>query len=65
MAAHVASTLGRRSALPVRGEDRHGHWDRDPLPRTDLDPATLQYLTDMWGRYQSKEVRQAAQAGKL
>ncbi len=65
MAAHVASTLGRRSALPVRGEDRHGHWDADPLPRLDLDPETLQYLTDMWSKYQSKEVRQAALAGKI
>ncbi|SMF37109.1 Phytanoyl-CoA dioxygenase (PhyH) [Tistlia consotensis] len=65
MAAQVDSTLGRRSALLVRGEDRHGHWDPDPLPRTDLDPVTLQYLTDMWTRYQSKEVRQAALAGKL
>lgn len=65
MAGHVASTLGRRTALPVRGTDRHGHWDRDPLPRIDLDPDCLHYLTEMWSRYQSKEVRQAAQAGKL
>jgi chlorinating enzyme len=65
MGAHVASTLGRRTALPVRGTDSHGHWDHDPTPYVDMDPATMQFLTDMWTRYQSKEVRQAAAAGKL
>ncbi|MBU0725462.1 MAG: phytanoyl-CoA dioxygenase family protein [Alphaproteobacteria bacterium] len=63
--AHVASTLGRRTALLMRGEDRHGHWDADPVPRIDLDPKTLQFLTDMWGRYQSKEIQQAAKAGRV
>ena len=36
---HVRSTIGRRSALLVRGEDRYGHWDVDPIPAFDLDPA--------------------------
>ncbi|MFC3226458.1 phytanoyl-CoA dioxygenase family protein [Marinibaculum pumilum] len=65
MAAHVTSTLGRRTALPVRGADRFGHWDRDPAPRIDLDPDCMAFLTDMWSRYQSREVRQAALAGKV
>lgn len=63
--AHVASTLGRRTALGVRGRDDFGHWDTDPLPRTDLDPDTLRFLTEMWTRYQSKEVRQAAATGRV
>ena len=36
--AHCRSTIGRRTALPMRGEDRYGHWDADPLPKQDLDP---------------------------
>ena len=60
MPAHVRSTLGRRSALLVRGTDRHGHWDTDPLPKEDLDPDCMAYLKDMWARYQSRDVAQAA-----
>ncbi len=63
MPAHVRSTIGRRSALLVRGADRHGHWDRDPLPKEDLDPACMAFLKGMWARYQSRDVAQAA-AGK-
>ncbi len=63
MPAHVRSTIGRRSALLVRGADRHGHWDEDPLPREDLDPACMAFLKDMWERYQSREVAQAAANG--
>jgi ectoine hydroxylase-related dioxygenase (phytanoyl-CoA dioxygenase family) len=40
--AHVRSTIGRRSALLVRGEDRYGHWDVDPIPAFDLDPAGVE-----------------------
>jgi hypothetical protein len=36
--AHVESTIGRRSATLVSGEDRYGHWDHDPLPTCDRDP---------------------------
>lgn len=63
--AHVRSTLGRRTALLVRGKDQHDYWDQDPLPGRDLDPVTLQFLTDMWARYQSKEVKQAAASGRI
>ena len=65
IAANVDSTLGRRTALPVRGTDDFGHWDMDPLPKIDLDPVTMQFLTDMWAKYQSKEVKQAAAEGRL
>ena len=65
IAANVNSTLGRRPALPVRGNDPFNYWDQDPLPKIDLDPVTIQYLTDMWDKYQSKEVKQAAAAGRV
>ena len=64
MPAHVRSTVGRRSALLVRGADRYGHWDRDPLPKEDLDPACMAFLKDMWARYQSRDIAQAA-AGNI
>jgi len=60
MPAHVRSTIGRRSALLVRGEDRYGHWDPDPVPKEDLDPDCMAFLTDMWARYQDRGVKQAA-----
>jgi ectoine hydroxylase-related dioxygenase (phytanoyl-CoA dioxygenase family) len=58
--AHVRSTLGRRRATLVRGTDRHGHWDPDDLPRTDLDPVAMAQLSRAWGEYQDGEVKQAA-----
>jgi ectoine hydroxylase-related dioxygenase (phytanoyl-CoA dioxygenase family) len=36
--AHVESTIGRRAATLINGEDRYGHWDHDPLPTRDRDP---------------------------
>ncbi|MBP0496132.1 phytanoyl-CoA dioxygenase family protein [Pararoseomonas indoligenes] len=63
MPAHTRSTLGRRGAMLVRGEDRHGHWDRDPEPRMDLDPVCLDYLEKMWAGYRNSEVKQAAEQG--
>ena len=38
----VRSTIGRRTALLVRGEDRYGHWDADPIPSIDYDPAGVE-----------------------
>jgi non-heme Fe2+,alpha-ketoglutarate-dependent halogenase len=35
---HVESTIGRRAATLVSGEDRYGYWDHDPLPTRDRDP---------------------------
>ena len=60
MPAHCRSTIGRRTALPMRGEDRYGHWDRDPLPQEDLDPDCMAFLKEMWGRYQDTAVAQEA-----
>jgi ectoine hydroxylase-related dioxygenase (phytanoyl-CoA dioxygenase family) len=64
MPAHCRSTIGRRSALLMRGEDRHGHWDQDPIPKEDLDPDCMAFLKDMWARYQDPQYAQeAARAG--
>lgn len=51
----VRSTLGRRSALLVRGEDRHGHWDADPVPRGDNDPAIEAFMQQSFRRYRDQE----------
>ena len=61
MPAHVKSTIGRRGALLMRGADRFGHWDTDPLPKEDLDPDCMAYLKDMWARYRSTDVAQEAE----
>jgi len=58
----VCSTLGRRTALLVRGEDRYGHWDAEVTPRHDLDPAAYALLRSVWGQYKDGEVNQAAEA---
>ncbi len=60
MPAATRSTLGRRTALSVRGEDRYGHWDADPLPKHDLDPDTIAVLKEVWLQYQDRAVNQAS-----
>jgi hypothetical protein len=52
--AHVRSTLGRRSAMPISGADRYHHWDTDPEPRFDLDPQSLGVLDAVWARYRDE-----------
>lgn len=59
---YVRSTTGRRSATLVRGVDRHGNWDADPLPRFDLDPVAFAAMRAAWGQYRDGEVKQAAEA---
>jgi Phytanoyl-CoA dioxygenase (PhyH) len=59
---HVRSTIGRRTATLVRGVDRYGHWDPDPLPRFDLDPVAYEAMRAAWGQYRDGEVRQVAEA---
>ena len=59
---HVRSTLGRRTATLVRGNDHYGHWDPDPLPRFDRDPVAFDALRRVWGQYRDGEVKQAALA---
>jgi hypothetical protein len=59
---HVRSTMGRRTALLVRGEDRYGHWDPEVVPRHDLDERSFALLRSVWGHYKDGEVVQAAAA---
>jgi ectoine hydroxylase-related dioxygenase (phytanoyl-CoA dioxygenase family) len=57
---HVRSTLGRRTALLVRGRDEFGHWDSDPVPRFDDDPLIDQFIAQSYGRYRDQEVAESA-----
>jgi non-haem Fe2+, alpha-ketoglutarate-dependent halogenase len=54
MPAHVRSTLGRRTAMHIAGTDNHHHWDADPEPKFDLDPASMHFLENVWGRYRDE-----------
>ncbi|MDH0745179.1 phytanoyl-CoA dioxygenase family protein [Pseudomonas sp. GD03842] len=54
---HVSSTIGRRRATLVRGEDRYGHWDAEALPGCDYDPASMAQLHQAWGQYRDGEVK--------
>jgi hypothetical protein len=40
--------------MPVAGVDAYGHWSRDPEPRTDLDPVSMEYLDSIWARYRDQ-----------
>ena len=57
---HVRSTLGRRTALLVRGRDEFGHWDPDPAPRFDDDPLIDQFIAQSYLRYRDQEVAEPA-----
>jgi non-haem Fe2+, alpha-ketoglutarate-dependent halogenase len=63
--AHVRSTIGRRSALLMRGENRWGYWDADPEPRFDQDPICMAKLHAAWDEYRDVGIRQAAAAGRI
>ncbi len=58
---HACCPAGRRTALLVRGEDRFGHWDSDPLPQVDFDPPAFAAMRAAWGAYRDGAVRQAAE----
>ena len=60
--AHVRSTIGRRTAWLVRGEDNHRHWDADPMPACDRDPAILQFMWDSYERYRDRRYKQEAES---
>lgn len=53
----VTSTIGRRRATLVRGEDLFGHWDSEALPSIDYDPASMAQLHQAWGQYRDGEVK--------
>ena len=58
---HVRSSLGRRPATLIRGVDRYGYWDHDPLPRYDRDPVIWQLMADADRAYRDKAIRQEAE----
>ena len=58
---HVRSTTGRRTATLVRGVDRYGYWDPDPLPKFDFDPVAFAAMRAAWAQYRDGEVKQAAE----
>ena len=60
MPAHCKSIIGRRTATLVRGKDVHGHWDKEPMPKKDLDPECMDFLRQSWARYRDPDVPQAA-----
>ena len=58
--AHVRSTIGRRSAFLVRGVDRHGHWDPDPVPEANPDLHILEHVMAANARYRDPTYAQEA-----
>ena len=52
---HVRSTLGRRSALLVRGRDDHRFWDPDPVARCDDDPVNDAFIARSFQQYRDQE----------
>ena len=58
--AHAQSTLGRRAAMHVGGQDRYGHWDQDPEPREDLDATSMAALDAVWAKYRDESTTSQA-----
>jgi hypothetical protein len=58
--AHVESTIGRRSATLISGEDRHGHWDHDPHPTRDRDPVIWDLMHEADRHYRDRTHKQDA-----
>jgi len=59
---HVESTIGRRAATLVSGEDRYGYWDHDPLPTRHRDPVIWDLMHAADRHYRDKTHRQDAEA---
>ena len=57
---HVKSTLERRPALLVRGEDRYGHWDTDPVPTEERLPELIKMMLAHNAQYTDPKFRQSA-----
>ncbi|MBV9630852.1 MAG: phytanoyl-CoA dioxygenase family protein [Xanthobacteraceae bacterium] len=62
---HVESTIGRRAATLVSGEDRYGYWDHDPLPTRDRDPVIWELMHAADRHYRDNTHRQDAEATQL
>ena len=58
---HVRPSLGHFPAMLVRGEDRYGHFDRDPIPDRVMDPAMLDYLNGFLDGYFDPALRSEAE----
>jgi len=52
---HVRSTLGRRTALLVRGKDEYGNWAPDPVPQGEDDPAIEAFIQATFHQYRDQE----------
>ena len=48
------------TAMLVRGDDRFGHWRRDPEPQTDHDPACFEALAEIHARYRAAANRKVS-----
>jgi chlorinating enzyme len=57
---HVRSTLARRPATLVRGEDKYGHWDTDPVPTKERLPEIVKLMLDHNAQYTNPQFRQNA-----
>jgi hypothetical protein len=57
---HVRPVSGKGRATLVRGVDTYGYWQPDALPTRDLDPASMEQLSQTWGKYKDGETKQAA-----
>jgi non-heme Fe2+,alpha-ketoglutarate-dependent halogenase len=62
--ASVESTIGRRAATLISGEDRYGHWDHDPLPTCDRDPVIWDLMHQADRHYRDRAHKQDAAPAK-
>ena len=60
----VRSTQGRRSMTLLNGVDRYNHFDHDPEPRMDRDPAIWELMQEATRRYHDPAIKQEALAAK-
>ena len=62
---YVRYSLGRYPARLVRGVDNYGHWDEDPIPRRDMDPAAVAHFEGLRAAYEDRAVRSEAERAGL
>lgn len=62
MPAHAKSTIGRRSATLLHGQDNHGHWDLDPMPTQDRDPVIRDLMDKANAHYRDSGIKQETDA---